>query len=139
MTANNLLDNAYIPYSSDAAAAVVRSKSGNYFPGSRIENISYPISISAVQSSLFCCLSEGEYPKEIWASNDNPPHQSFWEQELGVSFNSWDTDKLKDIELSNLILDEGIDLKKTLIDLLDSAKVQESDFPVSAIVKSEVG
>lgn len=139
MKINHLLNNAYIPYSGDAAAAVVQSQDGNYFPGCRVENISYPISISAIQSALFCCLSEGEHPEKIWASAKEIPHQSFWGQEFGVTFKAWNSDEIQNISITNVSLDEDLDIDDTLVDLLDAAWVPESDFPVTAIVKSDVG
>ncbi len=69
MMLKNLAAHNYIPYSGQASTAVVQSREGAYFPGVRVENISFPLTISAIQNALFCCLSEGHQPKVIYTEN----------------------------------------------------------------------
>ena len=139
MDINDLYDHNYVPYSKKATAAVVRSKSGKWFPGVRIENISYPLSISATQNALFYCLSEGHKPVELFTNEINTSMIPSWEKEFGVSTNSLDSNELQNITFENPVLDSNINKMKQLKQLLDMAVVGESDFPVSAIVETEQG
>lgn len=139
MNITDLANNAYVPYSNAASLAVARSKDGTHFPGCRIENVSFPLSISAVQSALFCCLSEGHTPDVVWGSATEDPHKAFWISELDVTFKEWNTDELSDIQFADLALNANINRKDTLVSLLDDAVVEESNFPVAALVETEQG
>jgi homotetrameric cytidine deaminase len=139
MDINDLYDHNYVPYSEKASAAVVRSKSGQWFPGICVENLCYPLSISATQNALFYCLSEGHQPAELFTDEINASMMPSWEKEFGFKANPLEGNDLQNITFENPVLDADINKMEQLKQLLDMAVVGESDFPVSAIVETEQG
>ncbi|HEX6981961.1 MAG TPA: cytidine deaminase [Balneolaceae bacterium] len=134
-----LLSHSYTPYSGKQELAVVKSKDGKYFPGVRIENASFPLTITAAQNALFCCLSEGHQPEELAATNIEDPQLPFWEEELGIEISELKINDLPDFDFADLRLEKSIEPKTTLSDLLGKAIVNESNFPVAALVETENG
>ena len=139
MNINDLYDHNYVPYSKKASAAVVRSKSGEWFPGVRIENISYPLSISATQNALFHCLSEAQQPAELFTDEIHTSMITSWMQEFSLKSHSLESKDLQSTTFRNPVLDSDINKMEQLKLLLDRAVVDESDFPVSAIIETEQG
>jgi homotetrameric cytidine deaminase len=139
MDINDLYELNYVPYSKEKSVAVVRSADGLWFPGVRIENISYPLSISATQSALFCCLSEGHAPEVLFTDNPDGLLGKFWEQEFDFQIHSLDAQTMSDHTFADIKLDGDIAVTKKLTKLLDTAIVEESNFPVSALVETEDG
>lgn len=139
MKTNDLYSHNYVPYSKKTSVAVVHSKNGTWFPGVRIENISYPLSISAAQNALFCCLSEGHKPEELFVENVNSSMIPSWEKEFDLAVQPLDKDALADITFPDIKIDLSINQKSTLTKMLDMAVVGESDFPVSALIETEDG
>jgi homotetrameric cytidine deaminase len=129
----------YVPYSKKPSAALVRSQTGIWFPGIRIENISYPLSITAVQNALFCCLSEGQQPVELYIEEIDDNMASYWQNEFDLSIYPLEEKSLDDITVAELSLNGEINPEQKLTELLDQAVVEESDFPVSAIIETEQG
>jgi cytidine deaminase len=58
--ANEVRQNAYVPYSNYRVGAVVRTKSGRTFTGVNIENASYSNTLCAERVAIFKAVSEGE-------------------------------------------------------------------------------
>lgn len=139
MDIDDLYESNYVPYSKKRSVAIVRSEGGSWFPGVRIENISYPLSINAIQCALFCCLSEGHQPEELFTDDDSDASQiDYWERELDLQVHT-DTNSLPDHTFADIKLDEDIDINKQLTKLLDFAIVEESNFPVAALLETEDG
>lgn len=135
-----LYEQNYVPYSGQSSVALVRSKSGMWFPGVRVENIAYPLSIDAVQNALFCCLSEGHQPDELYTEDRNNKLLSFWQKEYTLSvYHPESRNEFPDSKLADLRIEDDINIEKKLVDLLDQAVVSESNFPVSALVETEQG
>jgi homotetrameric cytidine deaminase len=131
--------NSYVPYSHKPRTCVVESNSGKFYAGVRIENISYPLTIPAVHAAFTICLSEGETPSKLFINEYKYEQLDFWknEFELDVVFD-------QDLPLNkaeNLLkTDSGeIDISKKLKQLLQKAVVPNSDFPVSAILFTDIG
>lgn len=139
MNINDLYDHNYVPYSKKASVALVNSQSGQWFPGIRVENISYPLSISATQNALFYCLSEGHKPSKLYTDEINASMIPSWEKEFEITAHPLDRNNFENISFENPAIDIDINKKGKLKELLDKAIVQESDFPVSAIVETEQG
>lgn len=57
--ANDMLKNAYVPYSSFPVGAALLSKTGEVFTGCNVENSSYGLSICAERTAIFKAVSEG--------------------------------------------------------------------------------
>lgn len=139
MNINDLKTHAYAPYSGSPLGAVVQSSEGAFFPGCLIENIAYPLTITAEQNALFCCLSEGHTPQKLWTMNTDQNMLAFWEDELGIEIQAFDKEVLGDLDFHDVKLDPELNPPSTLINLLDQALVAQSNFPVSALVETENG
>lgn len=137
MTLPELRQNSYVRYSHRPKIAVVRSDDGLYFPGVRIENISFPLTISAAQNALFCCISEGKIPQKLFSE----------EPEAGRKISYWgDLYDINDVEINALpqfqsapVAFRDVDISSRLKELLAQACVPESDFPVAAILETADG
>ncbi|MDI6400438.1 cytidine deaminase [Balneolaceae bacterium ANBcel3] len=136
-----LYDRNYSPYSGKKEACLVRGESGIIYPGVRVENVSFPLTIHAVQAALFMCISQGDQPESAFIPeqaycNDTMP---FWKKSCNLAFK----------ELSQPSECEGIwflpkqmsiepDFKK-LEEISKKALVPESSFPVAAVITSDIG
>lgn len=126
--------NAYVPYSGVPRSCIVEGSGGGFYAGVRIEIISFPITIGAIQAACCICLSEGETPVRIIVPDRNFSQLNFW-------INEFDCELSVGVDPSSLTIRN---LKKTSIpdeanrlkEMLASAVIPNSDFPVSAIVKS---
>jgi homotetrameric cytidine deaminase len=84
MNWQELHSRCYSPYSDRNDVCVALGKSGILYPGVRVENISFPLSIDSVQAALYSCLSEGDTPRELilpedpGAIVDSEPELRFW-------------------------------------------------------------
>ena len=137
MNISELQKRSHAPYSSRRTAAVVESKSGDFFPGVRVENISFPLTISAIQNALFCCLGEGKQPQILYVDRQTDhPALPFWKNQWKLEVHALDS--LNEISFKPVLLQVD-DIKSTLKQLLDDAMVAESDFPVSALLETEHG
>ncbi len=138
MELKQLKNTSYVPYSEKSSVAVVKSIKGSYYPGVRIENASFPLTINAAQNALFTCLSEGDRPKAIYIQNTGANDLEFWRNE----FNVW-VYPLDDLQYNSfqdvLINPRNDNIKSTLKSLLNQAVTINSDFPVSAILKTGQG
>jgi homotetrameric cytidine deaminase len=135
----DIFSQPYAPYSRQSEGALVRSSEGQYFPGIRIENISYPLSVTAAQNALFCCLSEGNTPTTLWVSHEDDPLLSFWEREFELTIKPLDPESPPDFQCAPVALDEKRSPNQILPDLLTNARVPYSNFPVSALIETEAG
>lgn len=139
MDINDLKTLSYVPYSETPSVAVVCSQQGLWFPGVRVENISYPLSISASQNALFNCLSQGQKPQQLFAENVDSSMASFWEREYDIELNLLDKADPPTDSFVLPVLADDIDITDQLDLLLDHAVVDESNFPVSALVGTSDG
>jgi homotetrameric cytidine deaminase len=53
---------SHVPYSGIPDMCIAVGHDGTWHPGVRIENASFPLTISATQAALFGCISEGAQP-----------------------------------------------------------------------------
>lgn len=128
----------YVPYSNKASICVVKSVKGNYFPGVRVENASFPLTISAYQNAIFNCLSEKEQPKAIYVQQADAKELEFWKQEFNVWVHPFDS--LGNIPFKRIMRQvKRKEILKTLTGLLEDAYTPNSDFPVSALLQTEEG
>lgn len=126
---------AYTPYSSHPDIAIVESKSGNLYPGVRVENISFPLTISAAQAAVMICLSEMEEPQTLFVENIDNANLDYWENEYSLTLRRLDfaeTHHFKTVTFSS-------DVDRTLSQLLEKAITIHSDFPVSAVLETNEG
>lgn len=139
MNWNLLYKRAYVPYSAKPSACIVESKKGRYFTGVRIENISYPITIPAVQAACAICLSEKEIPAKIYVEHKDLDQIDFWVNEFDMEVII--TDKPPESDPGDLFhpSENTFDVLPKLKELLEQAVVSNSDFPVSALLFTEDG
>ncbi|SMO96938.1 cytidine deaminase [Gracilimonas mengyeensis] len=140
MSWNSLLENAYVPYSEAAKACIVESDKGNFFAGVRIENISYPVTISSLQAACSICLSEGETPIRVFLPLQIDADQlSYWKDEFDLEIIKTDEPPLD--KLTSCFKEEPEDFssQEELKNLINRAVTPNSDFPVSAILFVEGG
>lgn len=134
MNWNSLIARAYVPYSKKPDACIVHGDKGGYFLGVRIENISYPLTISSVQAACCICLSYGQIPKIIFSSSDKDPQLDYW----GKEFNCESI--ISKIPANFTLKEYGenpvSNKKDHLKKLLHSAVTPNSNFPVSAILST---
>ncbi|MEQ9308653.1 MAG: cytidine deaminase [Balneolaceae bacterium] len=132
-----LYKRAYVPYSNNPKACVIEGKSGEYYLGVRIENVSFPLTISAIQAACFSCLSEGDTPSALFLPNSDFDQLEFWKNEFNLSIQITETPPTQQFK-SQLHSDEFNELAR-LKELLKKAITTYSDFPVSAILYTESG
>ncbi|MCH8568151.1 MAG: cytidine deaminase [Balneolales bacterium] len=143
MTLSTLEKNSYVPYSGKKQACYVSDIEGTLYPGVRIENASFPLTISRIQAALFSCLSAGKKPKKLYFP-DEPlleEHLQYWinEYKLETEFNVEDCDgQLFEVPKlpTGLSNDE---IYEILSDLCSFAVTPNSSFEVSALLEVSDG
>lgn len=130
---------SYAPYSDKQEACYVEGASGLHYPGVRIENISYPLTISAFRAAICSCLGNGDKPVRIILVDGLSELSEYWENEFELKI----TDQIpENIKLINPILtvnNESGEILKELDTLCTLAVTPHSDFPVAALLKTEMG
>lgn len=134
---NEILERSYVPYSQNPRACVILSKGGTLYPGVRIENISYPLTISEVQSALFSCLSEGDVPDYIWYEHEEPVQLEYWMKEFDLKSQS--VQNLPDDSWFSPENTHSESIGEKLHKLSGQAIIPHSHFPVSALIETEAG
>lgn len=139
MNWKELEQRSHVPYSQIPKACLIESTSGIFYPGVRIENVSFPLTIPAIQVACCLCLADGEIPKSIHLSNAYPLEQfDFWVNEFNLSVvESSQIDSFK-FESPSVSVSSS-EIKPTLVSLLKSAITTHSDFPVSALLFCKEG
>jgi homotetrameric cytidine deaminase len=139
---------SYVPYSLQPEYCYAVDSDGGIHPGVRIENISYPLSISRVQAALFSCLAAGQTPVEL-AFPDQPDEKqellSYWQAEYDIHITTGAplrTDE-QAVRIHDPVLKLSPDetgrssLYGRLLELCKKAVTPNSDFQVAALL--EVG
>lgn len=130
-----LAQRSYVPYSGKPGACVVESESGRFFPGVRIENISFPLTIPAVQCGLYACISEGEHPCNLYSSDSNSAIE-YWQKEYDLDI--FELDRAGEKECSEIIIAPA-EISALLMNLLDQSVTIHSNFPVSVVLETGQG
>jgi homotetrameric cytidine deaminase len=131
-------EHAYVPYSHKPKVCVIESTSGNFYAGVRIENISYPLTIPAVQAACTICLSEGERPSKLYLHDQEYEQLEFWQKEFDLELITGTEVPLHKVE--NLFKND-LQIKPAgkLRELLHHAVVPNSEFQVSALLFTQKG
>ena len=137
MSWQSLHNNSYVPYSKIPKACIVQGSKGGFYKGVRIENISFPLTISAIQAACCICLSEGEQPKTLFINKDKYPQIDFWAEEFQLKIKITDTPLVGSFQP---LLKQAIHNEKQLLkELLPKAITAHSGFPVSALLYTNAG
>lgn len=134
-----LLSHSYAPYSGNTSVALLKSREKRYFPGVRVENVSYPLTISAIQNAIFSCLSEGDQPEVVYLTETNDPQLSFWKNEYNIRVENVDQLSVAEINFFDPILSDNIEAHVFLPAHLSYAVTIQSNFPVAALLKTDKG
>lgn len=136
MNWTELLSRSYVPYSGVPAACVIEASNGSLFPAVRVENISFPLTISAVQAACCICLSEGCRPQKIYLHPQHIPEQlCYWVEEFELEPVYTENCPLQDRFSYSKAALEVSDLRK----LLGKAVTPLSDFPVACLIEDQNG
>jgi len=128
--------NSYAPFSDFEEYCLVEGKSGLFYPGTRIENISFPLTISAVRAAICSCLANDDRPVSIFQNEHYSELLDFWKQEYSIKR----IDKLPDSpDLFDPLIKGDINLMTTLQDLTHNCVTPHSDFPVTALLETDSG
>ncbi len=136
----SLTNSAYAPYSGIREVCEVVGKSGKRYPGVRVENISYPLTIHPDQSAVSQCLSRGDTPEALILpeSADIPSHRkTFWKESFNISVTTARSPEPDSWYNPFIAVDETHlpHLRK----LLDQAVTPNSDFQVSCLLRISDG
>lgn len=139
MNWKKLEERAYVPYSQKPKACIIRGTSGDFYPGVRMENVSFPITIPAIQAGCCICLADGDTPSELITNGNQDLEQfDYWVKEFDLTVTE-ELD-LTDIHFKNPSIElSPADIKNKLVSLLGTAITTHSDFPVSALLFCEDG
>ncbi|MEO1022834.1 MAG: cytidine deaminase [Bacteroidota bacterium] len=136
MKLTELSQRAYVPYSGKPEACVIESVEGEFFGGVRIENVSFPLTIGAVQGAICHCLLAGQVPKTVFIEHDQyvPP---FFREEFELEIQEADTEH--SFSLYSYLKTENVDIEQCLKEALPLAVVPNSEFRVSSYLESPEG
>lgn len=127
---------SYSPYSHQEEGCYIKGTSGVGYPGVRIENSSFPLTISAIQAALCSCLGNKDQPKEVYFSGSKSKFHTFWENEYDLNVLS----NRSDITSTYTpFIQQPTDMYKALEQLCKQSVTPNSSFPVSAILETEQG
>ncbi|MEX0944612.1 MAG: cytidine deaminase [Balneolaceae bacterium] len=131
---------SYSPYSGIEESCFIEGASGLFYPGVRIENVSFSLTISAVRAAVCSCLANGDQPRQLYhlKSTEQPDLTDFWVNEFALK----KKEKLPDkFEQYNPILFTDLTDKpiEELTRLCKNAVTIHSDFPVSSLLKTDLG
>jgi len=129
---DTLRSRAYVPYSGNPEVCIAVGNNMRWYPGVRVENASFPLTISAYQSAVFGCLSEGVEPVAILI----PPGMNM-EPAMGFGYPVQIVEQPKGRFVDCMIHVD--DLNAQFLRLKDIAVVPHSHFPVVALVRTEQG
>lgn len=124
-------------YSNAIQLCVVTGKSGNTYPGVRIENASFPLSISAWQCALFICISQGDEPVAIQLPPNTVHRESldFWISHYNLSVVQGDA--LPAEPFATVTFGRPVDIRSELTRLQQFCAIDESKFPVCCLLEVE--
>ena len=131
---------SYTPYSDTEETCFIAGQSGLFYPGVRIENISFPLTISAIRAAVCSCLANGDKPIEYYPikKRDKTDLLEFWVNEFNLEIKDSLPHKfdLFDPFVFSEPVSEIVDI---LIELCKSAVTINSGFPVAALLKTGSG
>ncbi|MEX2435670.1 MAG: cytidine deaminase [Balneolaceae bacterium] len=136
MSQNNLSLKCYSPYSGTEEVCLVEGKSGLFYPGVRIENISFPLTISAVQAAICSCLGNSDKPVALYQPEPSSELKQHWVDEFNLKTKASLPEKAN---LYNPLMNLNINIHETLLDLCSNAQTIHSGFPVSALLETDDG
>ncbi|MFO7846415.1 MAG: cytidine deaminase [Balneolaceae bacterium] len=132
-----LAQHAYSPYSKkEPEWCVIVGSSGTAYPGVRVENISFPLTISAIHGAICSCIGNLDTPQAYISNSARPEMLNYWVEQYGM-------DQLKqlpeDVNPYDPVISNPSSAEKLLAQYTGKAVTPHSDFPVAAILQTEAG
>ncbi|WP_083750205.1 cytidine deaminase [Rhodohalobacter halophilus] len=128
--------NSYAPYSEQDEYCLIQGESGVFYPGVRVENISFPLTISAIHGAICSCLANGDRPVSFYQEQPESELMNYWKDEF-------DLQELKTLPASpnifNPLLPPETEILPALQKLSDNCVIPHSGFPVTALLETEDG
>jgi len=138
MNWDRYLSLSYVPYSKNPLAAFVKADNGIFYPGVRIENVSFPLTISALQAAVLSAVADGAKPLKYYLPESYPEAKAgFWGKEFNLK--PGNALEIDDNKIYQPIRLESNDNPDWLRKLSERAVCTYSDFPVSAIIETDKG
>ncbi len=133
---SDIKNRSYSPYSGREAFCYVEGKSGMFYPGVRVENISFPLTISAVQGAICSCLANRDQPVAIICDDPDFTSNRLWFDEFDLKIYETFPDMPA---VYDPLIKKIDDVKETLQELCKSSVSSQSGFPVSALLVTSKG
>lgn len=127
---------SYNPYSKRNEYCYVEGKSGILYPGVRVENISFPLSISAVQAAVCSCLANKDMPIAFYQPGNNSELLEYWVDEFNLEIRDVIPDQSKIYQPLHPFPHHP---EEELESLCEQAVTIHSNFPVSALLYTDKG
>lgn len=127
---------SYSSYSGKQEFCFLEGTSGIIYPGVRIENISFPLTIPAIQAAVCSCLGNSDQPAVLYYQNTLSNNASFWIDEYSLSVKQAIPDSS---DMYNPLMMPLQNKISELKELSKKAVVPHSEFPVSALLETQDG
>jgi len=133
----NLTEYVYSPYSDNTDEwCVILGSNGTAYPGVRVENIAFPLTITSIHGAICSCLANGDRPAAFVSGSDSLELEEYWTETFHL-------EKLESVPESSTLfsplLPLTIDPEDELEKLTHQAVTPLSDFPVAALLKTTEG
>lgn len=137
MNLTNLSQHTYSPYSKrEPEWCVVLGSSGTAYPGVRIENISFPLTITSIHGAICSCMGNGDRPVAYVKGSKFLDMENYWVQNFAI-------EKLEDVPATSELYDPTLPLhtdpEMKLEELTHHTVTPHSDFPVAALLQTDKG
>lgn len=132
----DISSSSYTPYSEKQESCLILGSTGVIYPGVRVENVSFPLTIPAVQAAVCSCLGNDDKPVGVTENSSQDDISDFWIQAFHLN-------KLDELPEGSTLYDPIIDhtenVKALLKNLCEKSVSDRSGFPVSALLKVDNG
>lgn len=131
---------SYTPYSGIEETCFVSGESGVFYPCVRVENISFPLTISTIRSAVCSCLANGDQPSQYYPilNRDKSDLNEYWIEEFNLEVNCRLPDNFNLFNPLNF-KEPSSEIADILKKLCENAITIHSGFPVSALLKTDSG
>lgn len=129
----------YTPYSGNQETCIVEGETGLFYPGVRIENISYPLTISAIRAAICSCLGNGDKPVRIITDDGLPEISDFWIHEFDIELSDQFPNQIPLFNPFISVINESGEILKVLEKMCSKAVTPHSDFPVATLLQTGNG
>jgi homotetrameric cytidine deaminase len=129
---------SYAPYSGTEEICYIEGESGLFYAGVRVENVSFPLTISAIQAAVCSCLANGDNPVAYFFTKSESELAAVWIDEFGIK-PLHKTFSVVEKDLFNPLIQDIPDIGYHLKELSQTAVIPNSDFPVSALIETDSG